>query len=916
MPDIVKFGFSGGVFSEKLSMRSDLKKFDLGLSEGHNFFIEYTGGASTRPGTEFIDYIADQGEPCRLVAFSFNRNIANTYGVLFSKDIIRFVQDGAYVLEAAQAIASATSTTITITAHGYSDGDWVKLDGVTYEVSSATTDTFQISPIYGSLYDPSGSVGKDVQRIYTIASPYAPADLRYLTFSQYRDELYIASTDYPLKKLIRSSATNWALSDVTLDANNNPPTNLVLTPSATGNFGVVFAVTSVDANGRESYIDGTGIELTRNTINWSTTAGYMALSWTAPVGVQVDHYRVYRSLIVANSQVNYGMQLGFVGKAFFTKFNDPNIVPDFSQTPPRIDIPVVGGQVPLATITAAGTGATDSTEVTAAGGTDFTAKAIVESGAVVGIRILNPGYGYSGAPLSLSFSAGTATAEATPTGLSGNNPATTAMVQQRRIRAGTINYPGTLFGSRVGEPDNFYSSGLGLATDPYALTLDSEQLTPIRFILPYPEGMFVFQDTGVTQVRGLDDGVIQPGSAKAQELTEDGCARLQPIQIKRDYLYLNSAQTSVYALGPTNLPQYYVPTDITVFSEHYFRQSNPITYWTWAKAPHKLLWAVRADGTFLSLTYVSEQEVTAWSDHATRGFVECVESVLENEIDRPYMIVRRTIGGVERRYLERMALREDQTPDDAWAVDCGLRTTLTYPAAGVYLDDADPAAVVVTATAGVFTVADIGKIFRIGLGRAIVTGYTDSTHITIAFDRREDYDYGEFGLLAERLWPEGSWSIDPVFSTMSGLDHLEGQTVEVLGDGNELSTRVVSSGSITLSTPSSYVVAGLGYSGRLRTLPITASDAAVEGRYKRVADLAVRLYRSRGLKFGDGSGDQLFPLPFRQGDPATTAPTFRKGMYEVSIAAEMTLDGEILVTKSGPLHATVLGYVSNVEIGN
>lgn len=82
MPNsIIKFGFSGGVLSPRLHFRSDLKKFDLAAAEARNYFIEYTGGASTRPGTEFIDYIQDDDEPARIVEFSFNRNLSNTYEI-------------------------------------------------------------------------------------------------------------------------------------------------------------------------------------------------------------------------------------------------------------------------------------------------------------------------------------------------------------------------------------------------------------------------------------------------------------------------------------------------------------------------------------------------------------------------------------------------------------------------------------------------------------------------------------------------------------------------------------------------------------------------------------------------------------------------------------------------------------------
>lgn len=929
MPDLIKFGFSGGVFSPKLAMRSDLKKFDLGLAYGKNFFIEYTGGASTRSGTEFIDYIQDDDEPARLVEFAFNRNVANTYAILFSKNRIRFLQNGAYVLETTKTITSATSTTITLNAHGYSNGDWVKISGETYEITAATTNTFQLLYTSGAAVNTTGFGGKGVARIYTISSPYATADLQYLTFSQYRDELYINSTDYQPKKLRRSAATSWSLIDVTPSANPNPPTSLTLTPSSAGTTGVVFAVTMVDTEGRESFVSSTGIALNRLSVNYSATAGHMALSWTKPAAGKVAYYKVYRSLLVDGAQAHYGMELGYVGRTFFTKFTDSNIVPDFSHTPPQMEIPIVGGQIFSVDISAGGSGYTDASTITPSGGggTSWSGKPIVEGGAVVGVRILNPGFNYVGSPLSFTVSGGTgAVITATPTDVNGNYPATSAMIQQRRVFAGTENYPGTLFGSRVGDPPNFFSSGLNLATDPYALTLDSEQLTPIRFIMPYPEGLFVFQDTGVTQVRGIDDGVIKVGSTKAQELTEDGAARLQPIQIKRDYLYLNTARTSVYALGPSNIPQYYVPQDISIFSEHYFRADNPIVSWTWAKSPHKLLWAARSDGTFLSLAYVSEQEVTAWSDHSTQGFVEDIETVLENEIDRPYMIVQRQIGGVWRRYIERMALREVLSPDEMWAVDCGLRTNLTYPAATITVQENnsfgyssnDPNVIVrfVAADAAVFNSNSVGKIVRVGEARGTVIAYINVSAVFVAFERWFNENITDLTLIDYRSWRQGEWSMTGTFSSVSGLSHIEGQYVDVLADGKVVTGKRVLNGSVTLDSPASFVLVGLPYSAKMKTLPMTVSDQPIEGRYKAPKNLAVRLFDSRGPEFGDGQGDLLFPLLPHGEAPAENIPRFLQGMYEVSIAARMDLDGAITVEKNGPQHVTVLGYVAEVEFGN
>lgn len=921
MPDLVKFGFSGGVFSPKLFMRSDLKKFDLGLAFARNFFVEYTGGASTRPGTEFIDYIQDDDEPARIVQFAFNRAIANTYAVLFAKNRIRFLQDGAYVLEAGKSIlAGSTGTTVQATAHGYSVNDWVKIQGNTYEVATVAANSFTITSPGGAAIDTSLMIGYEVARIYTLASPYATADLRDLTFSQYRDELYINSTSYTEKKLTRLGATNWTLTDISYDANSNVPTGLTLTPSAAGTYGAVFAVTMVDQQGRESYIGGSAIALNRLCVNYATTAGHMGLTWTAPASGEVAYYKIYRSLLMLGTELHYGLQLGYLGQTTFPRFTDANIVPDFTHTPPEINLPIVGGQMPILTVSGGGAGYTDASVITPSGGggSAWSGKPIVQAGAIVGVRVLNPGFGYSGSPVSFTATVGAgATITATPTSLTGNDPAASAMIQQRRIRVGTENYPGTLFGSRIGEPDNYYSSGQDLATDPFALTLDNEQLTPVKFIVPYPEGAFIFQDTAITQVRGLDDGIIKVGAVKAQELTEDGSSNLQPLNIKRDFLYLNAAKTSVYSLGPTNLPQYYVPNDISIYSEHYFTGDNPIVSWTWAKSPNKILWAARADGTFLSLTYVSEQEVAAWSEHSTLGAVEDVEAILENDLDRVYMIVRRQINGVHVRYIERMGLSNPKTPDEVWPVDCGLRTSLVYPPANILVVTTEGATTgVILADVVAFNASDVGHLFRVGTARGTITTFTNTKKITVTWDRPFDPLQVDYASLEVRLWAAGEWSRGDFVSTVSGLDHLKLEQVAVLGDGVPLDSATVTSGQISLSADATYVVAGLPFTAELKTLPMSASDAAIEGKYKAPKNLAVRLWNTTGANFGDGAGDVMFPISPPQGTVPLAGELFHNGMREISIAASMTLDGQITVEKTGPQHITVLGYVVEVEIGD
>ena len=72
------------------------------------------------------------------------------------------------------------------------------------------------------------------------------------------------------------------------------------------------------------------------------------------------------------------------------------------------------------------------------------------------------------------------------------------------------------------------------------------------------------------------------------------------------------------------------------------------------------------------MTFLPEEQLLAWHQHHTDGFVESVCSIAEGQMDALYLLVRRTINGVTKRYVERMAARDIEDAEDAFFVDCGL----------------------------------------------------------------------------------------------------------------------------------------------------------------------------------------------------------------------------------------------------
>ena len=90
-----------------------------------------------------------------------------------------------------------------------------------------------------------------------------------------------------------------------------------------------------------------------------------------------------------------------------------------------------------------------------------------------------------------------------------------------------------------------------------------------------------------------------------------------------------------------------------------------------SKSPIPIVWAVSSSGKLLGLTYVPEQQIGAWHQHDTDGLFESVACVSEGNDDVTYCVVKRTINGASKRYIERMGTRLFATQRDNFFVDAG-----------------------------------------------------------------------------------------------------------------------------------------------------------------------------------------------------------------------------------------------------
>src|SRR5271166_4234159 len=88
--------FNSGEWAPALYARVDLQKYHSGAATLLNFFVDYRGGATTRPGSRYI-LKAKSSAAVRLIPFQASFSVS--YILEFGAGYIRFYNNGSPVLE-------------------------------------------------------------------------------------------------------------------------------------------------------------------------------------------------------------------------------------------------------------------------------------------------------------------------------------------------------------------------------------------------------------------------------------------------------------------------------------------------------------------------------------------------------------------------------------------------------------------------------------------------------------------------------------------------------------------------------------------------------------------------------------------------------------------------------------------------
>nr|BAR32208.1 putative tail tubular protein B [uncultured Mediterranean phage uvMED] len=762
--------FTGGEFSPRLDGRNDIAKYTTACKTLENFVVYPHGSATRRPGTTFISEVKDSSKKTRLIPFEFSTT--QTYMLEFGNQYIRIYKDKGQVLDSGSAVE--------------------------------------------------------------VSTPYLEAELFDLKFAQSADVMYITHPNHEVEKLSRTSHTAWTLSDV--DFTDGP------------------------------YLDN---NITTTTLNPG--------SHTVGTGVAV--------VASATTGINGGSGFLATDVGRLIRFRD-----GYMKVTARADT------------------------------TNITVEIIEDLGS---------------ATASVDFALG---AFSDTTG----HPTCVTFFEQRLVFAGTTDQPQTVFFSKSGDYENMNENRGGTIADDDAIiyTIASNQVNAIRFmtatrtlIIGTAGGEFVVSGGGT-------DVAVTPTNILIKKQSNHGAANVDAIAVGNATLFLQRAKRKIRELAYNFDVDGYIAPDMTILAEHV--TEGGLTQMAYQQEPNQIVYATRNDGELIALTYQREQKVTAWHRHIFGGrFGNATITVTDYaNIANGTRIVLTKADGTQVTFTSSTTdvsgkfhteTSNNQTATNLKTlIDADSNFTATVSSNVVTITETTPISI------GFLTITSLDDATRLAKtdeGKAVCESVavipTDDTEYEVyvivkrtingatkryvevlnTFDFDET-DNTSFNFLDSQLTYSGSAA-----TSISGLSHLEGQTVSILTNGATHPDKTVSSGAVTLDRSATEVKIGLAYTSLLTTMRLDAGsqNGTSQGKTKRIYDITIRMFETVGIEVGPDLNN-MERIPFRSSanDMDNALPVFT-GDKEVEFRGNYETDGFVFVRQTQPLPLTLLSLYPRLQ---
>ena len=844
--------FTAGELSPRLDGRTDLSKYLNGVKKMENLIVHPHGGASRRPGTKFVREVKNSAHNCRLIPFEFN--VTQAYILEFGDEYFRIHKDGGTVVD------------------GSSD------------------------PI-------------------EVTTPYGEDELADLKFTQSADVMYLVHPLFAPRKITRTSHTAWSIAEVAFERgpmqDDNTGTVTFLASGRTGNVNVTASSStfvSTDVGRLIKVHDGVTkiTSLTSATVVATTVQenadgrselmpAYTAATISAhegdPSSTGLEHNDRYQD--TAGQFIAQGFKEGQkITVTGFTTGNNNNssaiivrVTEDTLLLAPSSDV----------TDEAAG----DS--VTIAG--DLTASTEWALGAFSGT---------TGFPSAVAF------------------------YEQRLVFASTTAQPQTLFFSVGGSFEDF-NGGVN-DTDALTYTLGSNQVNIIRY-LQAGRVLLVGTSGGEFVVSSSEQAPLSPTNASVKRQATYGSANIQPVQVANTTLFIQRAKRKLRELIFDLKTDSYQAPDLTILAEHI--TEGGIKEMALQQEPDNIVWCVRIDGKLVGMTYRREENVIAWHEHTLGGKSgACTVTVSDyanlavgttlkfTKSDGTTVTFTSEAAGGSAPTDTSLGFRPNEsnntTADNIFTrMNAHADFTVANPSAAIVtIEETNPSATGFLSCVS----SDTTRLTTTNQTHALVESIA-----TIPGDLNEDAVYMvvqrtinlgtkryieffapfDFGSSAEDAFfvDSGLSYTGTAATSMSGLNHLEGEVVSTLVNGATHPNKEVASGALTLDFSATKAHIGLLYKSTLQTMRIEAggTEGTAQGKTKRIHEVVLRLFRTIGAKVGS-SETELDRIPFRtSADEMDQSLGLFTGDKQIEFRSGFDSDGFIVVQQDQPLPLTVIG---------
>lgn len=252
-----------------------------------------------------------------------------------------------------------------------------------------------------------------------------------------------------------------------------------------------------------------------------------------------------------------------------------------------------------------------------------------------------------------------------------NYPTAVGYHEQRRGFAGTNNDPQKAWFTRTGTDSNM-SYNIPVRDDSrIAFRVASREASQIKHIVSLQDMILL---TGSCEWRvSTGNAAFTPSTVSVKPQSYVGCNDTRPVVAGNMILFAAARGGHLREMAYSWQSTSYITSDASILAPHLF-DGYTITDMAMTRGNTPVVWCISSSGKLLGMTYLPDRQIIAWHQHDTGNgdAFESVCAITENNDEVLYVVVRRTIGGATKRYVEMLHSRQFTALADAFFVDSGL----------------------------------------------------------------------------------------------------------------------------------------------------------------------------------------------------------------------------------------------------